>query len=305
MTIQEKVPVLLIIFNRPDTTLAVIDSIKRYKPSQIYIASDGPRDYKEEEKAVVEQTRKLVLNNIDWDCEIKTLFREKNVGCGRGPSGAISWFFEHVEMGIILEDDCVPDEKFFVFCAEMLKKYKSDKTIMQINGSNPFGEKSSNLYLKTIHERIWGWATWADRWQKYSYSMRQWDEYLTNKKLFLNRYYWLEGKIYDTYWKMMKKELQEQTETAWDTQWAFCIVMNHGFCLQPNVNLIQNIGFDSGTHFSGPTNSTFKTVDYGTMTLPFQFSEKTGKDHDRKEALDFMRKKVVAFIRKSLKVNAS
>ena len=300
MMIQGKVPVLLVIFNRPDTTLQVINSIKQYKPEHLYIASDGPRDYRE--KKIVESTRKLVLNNIDWDCEVKTLFREKNVGCGHGVAGAISWFFEHVQMGIILEDDCLPNQDFFSFCAAMLNKFENDESIMQINGSNPFGEKSSNLYFKTIYDRIWGWATWADRWEKFSYKMDQWHEYSTNKKQFLQRYYWLEGKIHDTYWKMMKKNLQRQNETSiWDNQWAFSIIMNGGYCLQPNVNLIQNIGLNSGTHFNGPTNSKFKTVDFGTLALPLQLSEKTAKEHDRKEALDFMKKKTIAFVKKSLK----
>ena len=298
---QEKMPVLLVFFNRPDTTIEVIKAIKKYEPKKLYLASDGPRDHKEDEKDVVEKARKLVLNEIDWDCEIKTLFREKNVGCGPGVSGAISWFFENEEMGIILEDDCVPNEDFFKFCAEMLKIYKDDKSVMQINGSNPFGETSSNLFIKTIYDRIWGWATWADRWQKYSYTMQQWPEYTQNKKQILKRYYWLEGKIHDTYWKMGKKKLAERKETTWDSQWAFCIVMNNGHCIQPNVNLIQNIGFDAGTHFNADTISTFETVDFGSLEFPLLFSEQTSKTHEQKEANDFMRNKTKAFVKKFFK----
>ncbi|MBV5343931.1 nucleotide-diphospho-sugar transferase, partial [bacterium] len=103
---EDKVPVLLVIFNRPDTTLKVMEAIRKYQPKMLYVASDGARAEKHGEKEIVQNTRDLVLQNVDWPCEVKTVFREENIGCGYGVSSAITWFLEHEEMGIILEDDC-------------------------------------------------------------------------------------------------------------------------------------------------------------------------------------------------------
>src|SRR5665647_2682566 len=104
-----KTPILFIIFNRLDTTKQVFAQIKNAQPAQLFIAADGPRTDREGEKEKCEEVRQWVLDQIDWNCDVKTLFRNENLGCGRGPATAIDWFFENVDMGIILEDDCLPN----------------------------------------------------------------------------------------------------------------------------------------------------------------------------------------------------
>ena len=51
--------------------------------------------------------------------DLRTLYRGQNMGCGHGPDQChnMGWFLINVEQGIILEDDCVPDESFFTYCA--------------------------------------------------------------------------------------------------------------------------------------------------------------------------------------------
>src|SRR4051794_16793681 len=116
-------PLLFIIFNRPDTTQKVFDQIKKAKPTRLYVAADGPRITRTSDYILCKQTRNIV-NDIDWDCEVKTLFREKNLGCKEAVSSAITWFFENEEEGIILEDDCLPADSFFKFCDLLLEKYR-------------------------------------------------------------------------------------------------------------------------------------------------------------------------------------
>src|ERR1700761_2973608 len=87
-----KSPVLFIIFNRPDVTTQVFKQIKQAKPSRLYVAADGPRSHKTEEALLCAQTREIV-KQVDWECEVKTLFREGNLGCRDGVSSAIDWFF--------------------------------------------------------------------------------------------------------------------------------------------------------------------------------------------------------------------
>ena len=123
--IDRDIPILFVIFNRFDTAKQVFERIKEVQPSKLYIAADGPRENKVGESEKCQQVRDLV-KLIDWNCEVKTLFRDKNLGCAKAVSGAISWLFENEEMGIILEDDCLPHLDFFPYCKELLEKYKDD-----------------------------------------------------------------------------------------------------------------------------------------------------------------------------------
>jgi hypothetical protein len=121
------VPVLFLVFNRIESTKRVFLEIGKAKPRKLFIASDGARENKEGEKEVVKQIREYILKNINWKCEVKTRFREKNLGCKNAVADGISWFFDNVEEGIILEDDCLPSQSFFRFCQEMLEKYRDDE----------------------------------------------------------------------------------------------------------------------------------------------------------------------------------
>ncbi|MBC8435307.1 nucleotide-diphospho-sugar transferase, partial [archaeon] len=127
-------PVLYLVFNRPGYVKKTFPEIRKAKPMQLFIGADGPRN--SEEKKKTDAVRKYILENIDWKCDVKTLFRKENLGCKHAVSGAINWFFKNVEQGIILEDDCLPDQSFFRFCQELLAKYENSKQVMQINGTN-------------------------------------------------------------------------------------------------------------------------------------------------------------------------
>jgi hypothetical protein len=297
-----KSPILFIVFNRIDTAMQVFQAIRAYQPEHLYISSDGPRKDRDGESGIVNEIRDQLLKDIDWKCVVKTLFNEENLGCGRNVSAAISWFFENEKQGIILEDDCLPSGDFFFFCTEMLDRYKDDASIMQINGSNPYANKTaSSLYIKTIYDRIWGWATWADRWKKYSYAMDGWSEYNKHKNGYISRFIWPEGWIRDMMWMRMKAELEDGAATTWDYQWSFCIMMNNGYCIQPCVNLVQNIGFASGTHYNGCCGQMkHETICCGHVTMPLTLSLEASSSHDSKEHHDYIYKKLVALINRKV-----
>jgi len=71
-------PVLFLIFNRPDTTQKVFNAIRQAKPKQLFVAADGPRQDKEGEIEKCQKARQIAAS-VDWDCEAKTLFRDKNL----------------------------------------------------------------------------------------------------------------------------------------------------------------------------------------------------------------------------------
>lgn len=166
--------VLFIIFNRPETTQRVFEAIRLAKPSRLYVAADGARENKAGENELCEQTRKII-QNIDWQCDVKTLFQKENLGCGKAVSKAISWFFENEEMGIILEDDCLPHPSFFKYCEELLEKYKNNEMIGIISGSN--FQKSKKIgdcsYYFSDLINVWGWASWARNWNDFKFNVNE------------------------------------------------------------------------------------------------------------------------------------
>lgn len=245
---MKKSSVLFLTFNRFENTKKVFKSIKYYQPNKLYIASDGAREKVFEESKKVLNIRNYLLSNIDWPCEIKTLFREKNLGCKYAVSGALNWFFKNEEQGIILEDDCLPNKSFFKFCDELLEKYKKNDRIAMISGNHLNTHKIGNAdyYFKKI-PHIWGWASWRRAWLKYDIDMIEYPSFKKNSsinKIFKNQ------KI-QKYWINIFDQVYKGKINTWDYQLAYTVFKNNQLCINPNKNLVSNIGFDDlSTHTS-------------------------------------------------------
>lgn len=239
-------PVLLLIFNRPKEAEIQTKHLQKIRPKQLFIAADGPRNDKINETELCEKTKKTVLNSINWNCTVKTLFRKENLGCGKAVSSGITWFFENVNKGIILEDDCLPDLSFFSFCEKLLKKYENNPQIMHIAGHNSYTSNSKESYFFSKYSDIWGWATWKRAWDMYSLNIKNLKSITENLADLppLERIFWY-GKIaYNTH--------QHSKNSTWDYQWCYTLLKNNGLAISPAKNLIQNIGFDdNATHTVG------------------------------------------------------
>jgi len=262
-----KTAVLFLIFNRPDTTKQVFEAIRKAKPPRLYVAADGPRVDKPGEAEKVEQARRIATQ-VDWDCEVITLFRVENLGCGKGVSSAIDWFFENEEEGIILEDDCLANQSFFWFCEELLKRYRGDMRVWQICGSNFLNgwRRNDNSYYFSQYGPVWGWASWRRAWTYYDVDMKLWPEVKENK-IFLD---FCDGKSEISYRLNLYDKVFEGEINTWDYQWGFAKIINHGLSVTPNANLISNIGFrEDGTHVTN-SNSSFANVQTLNLHIPLR-----------------------------------
>ncbi|MBU1007669.1 nucleotide-diphospho-sugar transferase [Candidatus Dependentiae bacterium] len=239
-------PILFILFNRPDTTQKVFDQIKKIKPKTLFIAADGPRPECQTDTKLCAQAREII-KQINWPCELKTLLQDKNLGCGIAPSQAITWFFDHVDQGIILEDDCLPNQSFFYFCQSMLDYYKHDTRIFHIGGTSSQNLIKSDIasdYYFTRIPRIWGWATWARAWKKYDFLLQSFPNFKKNniiKNIFTEEtlqesWLWTFQEFYHYAHDLSKI-------TIWDFQWTYTILSQNGLSITPCKNLISNIGF--------------------------------------------------------------
>lgn len=268
MNAINEIPVLLILFNRPDTTQLVFEQIKKAKPKYLFVAADGPRTDKPSDIELCAKTQNII-KDIDWDCELKTFFRTKNVGCGRGPSDAITWFFDHVEMGIILEDDCVPSIPFFDYCTYLLNKYKNNHQVWIIGGRSHFAHNrqfNDFDYLFSNYAHTWGWATWRRCWNHFDIHLEdKWKSFYETggyKNVYLSK---IEGIFWNFFYSRLNKEKDLATH-VWDFQFAFNMHLNRGLAVIPAANLVENIGYD-GTHFSGTTKALkLKAADEYSIT---------------------------------------
>jgi hypothetical protein len=239
--------VLFLVFNRLDTTKQVFEAIQQAKPPRLYIAADGARENREGEDTKVKAVRDYIMQNIDWECEVKTLFREQNMGCKYAVSSAITWFFKNEKMGIILEDDCLPSQSFFWFCEELLERYKDDMRVWHISGDNfQNGTKRGEAdYYFSKYNHVWGWASWANRWKLYDVEL---DSIVDTK--FLEKTFENQNTLKQ--WTKTFHTMKEKGIDTWDYQWTFCMWHNDALAILPNINLISNVGFGiDATHTTG------------------------------------------------------
>ena len=241
-------PVLLILFNRPDTTQQTFNVLKRLKPSHLFVAADGPRENTPHDYERCRAARAIIETQIDWNCTLRTLFRTTNRGCGYGPAEAINWFFEHVEAGIILEDDCLPTLHFFSFCQQLLEQYEADERVYMITGTNALKKwfRFQQAYFFSYMGHSLGWATWRRAWQAFDYDMKGVDSGGMQKQL---RTTLMSNRCADHYLAQFLTYQKTRPADVWDFQWLFARWVNGGCTIVPAVNLVSNIGFNAeATH---------------------------------------------------------
>lgn len=261
-----EIPIVMIVFNRLDTTKKVFRQIQLVKPTKLYIISDAPRRQKEGEFEQVEEVRKYIETHIDWECEKVFEYAIENMGCQKRVSSGLNLVFENEEMAIILEDDCVPRIEFFFFCKEMLMRYKDDERIMQISGCKLFPEyRPTDPYIFSMFCSIWGWATWKRAWAKFDFSMEKYPEFRKRKIIY--------RLLPETAAQIIEGEMDRVFNgrmNSWGYRWLLSCYVNYGVGITPPVNLVENIGFGRGDATHTQLNDGF---DFTTGTIEFPIPE--------------------------------
>ncbi len=248
---MSKIPILFLAYNRLECTKKSLNSILRYKPNNIYISCDGPKNKGLDKKKTAE-VRNFIVERTKKIKGARYIFNKKNLGCKKSNIKAINWFFKNEKYGIILEDDCVANLKFFHFCKLLLLKYKLNKKIYCISGSNfqanPI-DKYSYYFSKYNH--CWGWATWRDRWKENDEKIKFWKKFKETekwKKTHLNN-------IELKYWEKIFDKVYCNKIDSWAYPWTLCVWKKSGLTITPNMNLVKNIGVgESSTHSHFKTN---------------------------------------------------
>lgn len=282
-------PILFIVFNRLETVKRTLEAIRKASPKQIFISADGPRSSCLGEDKICETVRNYIIEHIDWECDVKIRFLEKNLGCKIAVSSAIDWFFSEVEEGIILEDDCLPGEDFFRYAATALTFYRNDPTIMHINGNtlkNCVPDKNECAYFYR-YAHVWGWASWRRAWKLYDANLKNFNPQKTYE-IFPN------DKQQAQRWnEILSNVINEKPGfNTWDFQWTYTIMINKAWCVSPIRNLISNIGEEQSTHDMGNVAQLLNTE---TFPMPDNLIFPTQREH---ELLDIEKETYLRFYKK-------
>lgn len=241
-------PVLVVAFNRPERLASLIDHLRTQGPADLYVAVDGPRADRENEQDLVIRTRDEV-SRVDWPCNVRTLFRDQNLGCGRSVSGALDWFFGQEEKGIVLEDDVLPRPTFYPFAEELLARFGNDERVWAISGTNfvpPSVHDSWSSYRFSTVPHIWGWASWSRSWATYRYQLRRWRKTVPARRLWRVMQH---SPSAFAYWSGMFDLMARGSVDTWDFQFVHAAFARDALTAVSNTNLVDNLGFGvASTH---------------------------------------------------------
>lgn len=286
-------PVLIICFNRPQYVEKQIEALRVVKPPTIFISIDGARENVEKDKVKVNEVRQKYLNGIDWECKLKTRILDINLGCSKGPVSAMQWFFEHVEEGIIIEDDIIPGTDFFRFAQEMLNKYRPNKKIISISGCNLGYRGKAEEYFFSKIMNMWGWATWRDRFIEVDFNIEHWKK-CKNKRLQILRLFYkdlIKGNInyLKKWYYIWNKTINTKELSWWDYQFIYNQLINKQLCVFPGRNLILNVGFtEEATHTK---NLDHFMIDIEAEEIKFPLKHPIGIKNNRYFEQEFIIKK--------------
>jgi hypothetical protein len=267
---NEEIPVFLAIFNRPEMTRAVLDNLRQIKPKRLFIAADGPRRDRPDD---IEKCRlaRLEATTVDWPCDVTTRFLDENLGCDPAVSSAICWFYEQVEYGIILEDDCIVHPDFFSFCGELFVRYADDLRVMQISSLSPYAarEHPYDYHFSRTFRCSGGWGTWRRAWKHYTGDMQCYSD--DEARAILKAYYPDYTKFSYLYNALLKfKKGTAVCWQHWDFQWTLACFAQNGLCIVPENNLMMNIGFGDDSTHTQQMNPVFENLQVQPLRFPLR-----------------------------------
>lgn len=265
------VPVLLLSWRRPDLTHQVLKAVAQWEPRNLFLACDGWNEGSDPRLTHdVLATREILDREVSWPCNVRRRYAASNVGLRVASTSAVSWFFDEVECGIILEDDCVPSPDYVMFCAALLDRYRNERRIMAISGDNSAGVtvSSENSYTFVRYPpSTWGMATWRRAWALYNADFGRassqvsldWERLLPDpveREVWVDRY----GALRET-----------KGPDSWSMIWSLSILAQDGLAIQPSVNLVANTGFGArATHTTERPENSRRALAATASILPLR-----------------------------------
>jgi hypothetical protein len=251
--VQDETPVLLLGYNRPEQMRGLIRSLADVKPKLILLSVDGPKTNRTKDVELVGQTQEMI-NEITWDAEIRTRFRESNLGLRKAVVDAVTWANSEYGRVIVLEDDVRAGPQLLNFFNFNLKRFESSERVAHINGYNlvpvEYLSQPDRQSRLSIYPESFAWATWARAWEKYD------DELTWAKNASIEDLKLIVGTTFGALkWKQNFSDASAELIDTWAYRWLASMWEHKLLMLSPNRNLSSYSGWSGGTH-------TFRKVQY-------------------------------------------
>ena len=247
-------PIIIFSYNRPNSLKYLIKSIKKNseaKNSSIYFFQDNFKNMQDVE--YVNKCKKLIKNTKGFK-KVRLILRKSHYGFYKNFINGLKFFFMKHNQGIILEDDLVVSKYFLKFMNQSLIRYKNDKRVWSISGWNydiPLKSKYDAYFMRNFIS--WGWATWANRFNKYKKKpdkiIKNWDRDKIKKFNLDNNY--------DYFSQILRN--QNNLLNSFGVFWYATIFENKGLCLAPLKSMVVNTGWNSKATHTKIKNKTFTT----------------------------------------------
>lgn len=252
-----KIPCLIIAYTRTEIISELLHSLNIAQVESIYLAIDGPKNENDL------NAQKQILNAVSGFCHeynipLYVWQRKVNSGLAVSIITSIDWFFQHVDFGVILEDDLVLGIDFFNFILaneNLLAKYEN---LLLISGSQFFSSLARTDSLNwTNYPLIWGWATSRQKWNLMRSGILKFD--ITINFLSFNKIL--------NFWKIGALRTRLGYVDTWDIPLAYFMLKTNKLCLTPPENLVTNKGADI---YASHTTSDCFPLNISTKILPLK-----------------------------------
>ncbi len=263
-------------FKRIETTLKILEVIKKVKPSKIYLLSDGGRN--DDEKKLIYDLRTKIENFIDWDCSIIKFYQQENIGVYNQIALGAKKVFNLEKKAIFLEDDNLPSLTFFQYCDELLDYYADNPRVFWICGTNYFPQVGNGnpSYYFTQQLLPCGWASWSNKFLKY-YDFNFDLVTNLNDKLTIKKFY--SKQLYNQQKESIMNELKHKKlfgrYSSWDYHLILTLLVNNLYGILPYKNQVENIGVDinsahGGNSFNNPMVKRFCGIQTNYLEFPLK-----------------------------------
>jgi hypothetical protein len=245
------VSVLVLAWNRPYELSRVLRNLSKLGLTNIYISVDGPRKDVESDYELIKQVHTVITDHGSLNATV--ISHNDNHGCRHGVSRAVSWFFEKVTKGIIIEDDILVNSSFLLFASKMLDCYEANPDIGCITANNfqPIWRTYASDFYFSCYPHCWGWATWRDKWSMYDNTMKCWSKLKDSDWL-----HSMGGPSFAEFWSKQFDLCYNQQKDSWATVWTYSLWHNRQLTCTPRAELSSNIGLGYSSRGSSGTTST-------------------------------------------------
>lgn len=240
-------PILLFVYNRPEHTRRVIESLKanaEAADSELFIYADQARS--ETDIQQVSEVRRLI-RSTDGFKQVTVIEREKNWGLARNVIDGVTTQVNAHGRVIVLEDDLVVAPHFLRFMNDALEMYKNEEKVGHIQACDFTKDPSLPDTFLIRWTGSWGWATWERAWKHFNPDGKELLSRLEERHL--TRYFDFNGNYPFT--RMLRRQIAGKNN-SWAIRWNASLFLDGILSLNVGKSLVQNTGFDgSGTNCGG------------------------------------------------------